>query len=69
MLPIKLRYQDIKLSFIGFKTKVVNIKIPVDELMITLYEGNELLQEVEVTSRKNKFSRKDLIRKNIVKIQ
>ncbi|WP_440879485.1 TonB-dependent receptor domain-containing protein [Tenacibaculum sp. C7A-26P2] len=50
--------QDIKLSFIGFKTKVVNIKIPADELMITLYEGNELLQEVEVTSRKNKFSRK-----------
>ncbi|MCF2874644.1 MULTISPECIES: TonB-dependent receptor [unclassified Tenacibaculum] len=45
------------ISFIGFKTKVIDATAS-NNLTVTLYEGNELLQEVEVTSRNNKFSRK-----------
>ncbi|WP_420551875.1 TonB-dependent receptor domain-containing protein [Tenacibaculum aiptasiae] len=46
-------------SFIGFKTKNITISAPSNNLNITLFEGNEILQEVIIdTDRKNKFSRK-----------
>lgn len=51
--------QTIVASSIGFKTKTVTISAPSSSVNITLFEGNELLQEVVVdTHRKNKFSRK-----------
>lgn len=46
-------------SYIGFKTKKVTTNSNTQNLQITLYEGNEILNEVTVdTHRKNKFSRK-----------
>ncbi|TCI90371.1 TonB-dependent receptor [Tenacibaculum sp. M341] len=42
----------------GFKTKQVAVNAPQNGLNIILFEGNELLQEVVVENRKNKFSRK-----------
>lgn len=46
-------------SYIGYKTKEVNVTVPVDLKEITLFEGNEILHEVVIdTKRKNKFSRK-----------
>lgn len=49
-------------SYLGFKTKEVAFSVnnqTVNLGTITLYEGNELLQEVVIDSkRKNKFSRK-----------
>ncbi|WP_299155995.1 TonB-dependent receptor [uncultured Tenacibaculum sp.] len=51
--------QTIVASFIGFKTKTLTVSVPSNSINITLFEGNELLQEVVVdTNRKNKFSRK-----------
>ena len=51
--------QTIVASYIGFKTKLITISVPSSTITITLFEGNELLQEVIVdTNRKNKFSRK-----------
>ena len=49
--------QKLVISFIGFKTKIITVTPP-SNLTIILSEGNELLQEVQVTSRNNKFSRK-----------
>ena len=49
---------SLKLSFIGFKTKLIDAKAPSNLSNITLYEGNELLQEVKIVSRNNTFSRK-----------
>ncbi|MCD8433791.1 TonB-dependent receptor [Tenacibaculum dicentrarchi] len=45
-------------SYIGFKTREILVNAPVNLSNIILYEGNELLQEVLLTSRNNKFSRK-----------
>ncbi|SEC51023.1 iron complex outermembrane recepter protein [Tenacibaculum sp. MAR_2009_124] len=50
--------QEIKLSYIGFKTKNLLITVPSKNLKVVMYEGNELLQEVQVTGRNNQFSRK-----------
>lgn len=50
--------QTLVISSIGYKTKEVAVTTPTDNLAITLYEGNELLQEVVVASRNNSFSRK-----------
>ncbi|PKH49770.1 TonB-dependent siderophore receptor [Tenacibaculum sp. Bg11-29] len=51
--------QTLIISYIGFKTKNININPNEKNLSITLYEGNELLNEIIVdTNRKNKFSRK-----------
>ncbi|WP_422354834.1 TonB-dependent siderophore receptor [Roseivirga pacifica] len=53
----------LKLSFIGFKTLEIELNVDgrTTELSeITLYEGNEILQDVEVTAeRTNKFSREE----------
>jgi iron complex outermembrane recepter protein len=51
------------ISYMGFRTKEIPFKLnsneTVDLGIITLYEGNELLQEVVIdTERKNKFARK-----------
>lgn len=47
------------ISYVGYKTKLINIAVPSNNLNIILFEGNELLQEIIVeTNRKNKFSRK-----------
>ncbi|WP_435261132.1 TonB-dependent siderophore receptor [Tenacibaculum sp. nBUS_03] len=47
------------ISYIGFKTKTLITNANSKNLKITIYEGNELLNEVIVdTDRKNKFSRK-----------
>lgn len=46
------------ISSIGYKTKEVKVTAPVNNISVVLYEGNELLQEVEIVSRNNKFSRK-----------
>lgn len=47
------------ISYIGFKTKTLVTDGNSKKLTITIYEGNELLNEVIVdTNRKNKFSRK-----------
>ncbi|SEC51059.1 iron complex outermembrane recepter protein [Tenacibaculum sp. MAR_2009_124] len=49
---------ELIISSVGFKTKVISVKKP-EKLSITLYEGNEILNEVVIdTDRKNKFSRK-----------
>lgn len=46
-------------SYVGFKTKNITTYSDTKNLTITLYEGNELLNEVTIdTHRKNKFSRK-----------
>lgn len=50
--------QTLVVSFIGYKTKEISITVPSSGLDITLYEGNEILQEVVISSRNNKFSRK-----------
>ncbi len=50
--------QEIKFSYIGFKTKNLLITVPTNNLKVVIYEGNELLQEVQVTGRNNQFSRK-----------
>lgn len=51
--------QTIVISYMGYKTKEVLITDFKENLSITLYEGNEVLQEVVLESeRKNKFSRK-----------
>ncbi|MDC1162517.1 TonB-dependent receptor, partial [Tenacibaculum sp.] len=47
------------ISYIGYKTKEININSLTNLSQIILYEGNEILHEVIVdTKRKNKFSRK-----------
>ncbi|WP_372752671.1 TonB-dependent receptor domain-containing protein [Mariniflexile sp.] len=51
-------------SYLGFKSKVIPFQMKSNETIdlgtITLYEGNELLEEVVIdTERKNKFSRKE----------
>ncbi len=51
------------ISYMGFRSKEIPFKLnsneTVDLGIITLYEGNELLQEVVIdTERKNKFARK-----------
>lgn len=48
----------LQISFIGFKTKEIKINAPVDLSDVILYEGNELLQEVVLERKGNKFSRK-----------
>lgn len=52
----------LSISYLGFKTKELNVTIAhntIDLGAIVLYEGNELLQEIVIdTKRKNKFSRK-----------
>ncbi|CAL2103923.1 TonB-dependent receptor [Tenacibaculum sp. 190130A14a] len=51
--------ESLVISYVGFKTKTINVTAPQQNLLITLFEGNELLQEVVIdTDRKNKFSRK-----------
>ncbi|MDX8552443.1 TonB-dependent receptor [Tenacibaculum sp. 1B UA] len=46
-------------SYVGFKTKNISTNSGTKNLVITLYEGNEILNEVTIdTHRKNKFSRK-----------
>lgn len=50
--------QTLIISSIGYKTKEVKVIAPNNNVSINLYEGNELLQEIEVTSRNNTFSRK-----------
>ncbi|WP_237277340.1 TonB-dependent receptor [Tenacibaculum ovolyticum] len=45
-------------SYIGYKTKEISITPTTNLSKIVLYEGNELLHEVYLTSRENKFSRK-----------
>ncbi|OSY87111.1 TonB-dependent receptor [Tenacibaculum holothuriorum] len=53
------KQESIVISYVGFKTQTVAITVPQQNISITLFEGNELLQEVIVdTNRKNKFSRK-----------
>ncbi|CAA0187330.1 TonB-dependent outer membrane receptor. Probable siderophore-iron transporter [Tenacibaculum maritimum] len=46
------------LSYIGFKTKEILVTAPMHLSEIILYEGNEILSEVFLTSKNNKFSRK-----------
>lgn len=53
----------LSVSYLGFKTKEIEFSInnsqSLDLGLISLYEGNELLQEIVIdTDRKNKFSRK-----------
>ncbi len=52
----------LRLSYLGFKTKEVKVQLTANQTKdlstIILFEGNELLQEIVVTSRNNKFSRK-----------
>ena len=53
-------FDNVKLviSSIGYKTKTISVS-NAEKIKVTLYEGNELLNEVVVdTNRKNKFSRK-----------
>lgn len=51
--------QTLVISSIGYKTKEVKVTAPNNNVFINLYEGNELLQEIELTSsRNNTFSRK-----------
>ncbi len=45
-------------SSIGYKTREIPVSTPSSNLELVLYEGNELLQEVVLGSRNNKFSRK-----------
>ncbi|GGX33429.1 TonB-dependent receptor [Aquimarina muelleri] len=52
------------ISYLGFKTKEIEVSISNNETIelgfITLYEGNEILAEVVIEgTRKNKFSRKE----------
>ncbi|MCG1036119.1 TonB-dependent receptor [Polaribacter sargassicola] len=51
------------ISYLGYKTKEIPFTITNNEVKdfgtIILFEGNELLQEVTLTSRDNKFSRKN----------
>lgn len=49
---------NLVVSYVGFKTKVIKTASNTSSVVIVLYEGNEILQEVEITSRKNGFSRK-----------
>lgn len=55
--------QNLKISFIGYKTKELPFDVSVNEShnlgTIILFEGNEILQEVVISSeRANKFGRK-----------
>ncbi|WP_299106296.1 TonB-dependent receptor [uncultured Tenacibaculum sp.] len=50
--------QILEVSYIGYKTKLINATVPANNIAIVLNEGNELLEEIEITSRNNKFSRK-----------
>ena len=50
--------QILVFSYIGYKTKEIIITDKTDLGNIILFEGNELLQEVVLKGRKNKFSRK-----------
>lgn len=51
--------QTLVISSIGYKTKEVKVTAPNNNVSVNLYEGNELLQEIEITSLKNNtFSRK-----------
>ncbi|WP_299096236.1 TonB-dependent receptor [uncultured Winogradskyella sp.] len=51
------------ISYVGFKTKELQVNVDNEDVnlsTITLYEGNELLDEVVLdVNRKNKFSRKE----------
>ncbi|MFD1016622.1 TonB-dependent receptor domain-containing protein [Winogradskyella rapida] len=53
----------LSISYVGFKTKEIDFSLSADQDLsletITLYEGNEILEEVVLdVNRKNKFSRK-----------
>ena len=50
-----LSNQKLVVSSIGFKTRIVDA---VPSIQIVLFEGNELLQEIVLEGRNNKFSRK-----------
>ncbi len=50
--------KELEFSFIGYKRKVLKISVPSNSISVVLYEGNELLQEVVLKGRNNKFSRK-----------
>lgn len=52
--------QKITLQFssFGYKTREIKIVTATKNLSVVLYEGNELLNEVEVVSKNNTFSRK-----------
>lgn len=53
------KQESLLVSYIGYKSKTVNVTVPQQNISIILFEGNELLQEVVVdTNRENKFSRK-----------
>ncbi len=45
-------------SYIGYKTKELVVSAPASSVNIVLFEGNEILQEVVLQTRNNKFSRK-----------
>ncbi|CAL2077774.1 TonB-dependent receptor [Tenacibaculum sp. 190524A05c] len=50
--------QTLVISSIGYKTKEITISAPINSVSIVLFQGNEILQEVVVAGRTNKFSRK-----------
>jgi len=50
--------QILVISYVGYKTKEIKINKSIDLGTITIYEGNELLQEIVLETRNNKFSRK-----------
>lgn len=50
--------QTLVFSSVGYKTKEVAVNAPANDVSIKLYEGNELLEEIVVENRENKFSRK-----------
>lgn len=50
--------QTLVISSIGYKTKEVKVNTPNNNVIVILFEGTELLQEVVIRSRNNTFSRK-----------
>ncbi|CAL2084995.1 TonB-dependent receptor [Tenacibaculum sp. 190524A05c] len=50
--------QTLIISSIGYKTKEIIVSTPNNSVSILLFQGNEILQEVVVAGRTNKFSRK-----------
>ncbi|EAY24855.1 TonB-dependent receptor [Microscilla marina] len=62
-LPSKAGAQTLVFSFVGYKTKEVTVNVSGTQAIavptVTLYEGNEILQEVVIQGeRRNQFSRK-----------
>lgn len=58
-IPKNQEQTELVFSYVGFKTKKINLSNSSNTLNVILFEGNELLSEVVIdTHRKNKFSRK-----------